>query len=157
MPETKTYWGPAMSPGQYAVYHFDVKTMSTRDAQGDYPSDHGDAPLIFDTIADARSYCERKIADLPALGCRILDRQGQVVQTFSDSQIYDRHHGRPAAKRDIALGTACLVAGVGSVALDAWFGWRLIFGVLLGVRFVWFGASRLMDGIATWSSESPNP
>jgi len=146
-----------MSPRQFAVFHFDVKTMSMRDAQGDYPPDGDDAPLIFDTIAEARFYCQKKIADMPALGCRILDHQGQVVQSFSDVEIYDRHHGRPAAKRDIALGTVCLLAGAGSVALDAWFGWRLIFGVVLGIRFVWFGASRLMDGFATWSSESPNP
>ena len=127
--------------------------MSMRDAEGNYPTPGNDAPLVFTTLPDAQSYCRRRIAEKPALGCRILDYQGKVVQSFSDAGIYDKHHGRPAAKRNIALGTACLIVGACSVAIDAWFGWRLILGVLLGVRFVWFGASRLMDGIATWSTE----
>jgi hypothetical protein len=28
----RTYWGPAMTDSQYAVFHFDVKTMCVRDA-----------------------------------------------------------------------------------------------------------------------------
>ena len=37
---------------------------------------------------------------------------------------------------------------VGGVALDAWLGWSLTFGVLLGVRFLWVGTSKTADGIA---------
>jgi hypothetical protein len=149
-----SYWGPSLSPDQFAVFHFDVKTMSMRDAEGNFLTSGNDTPLIFATLPEAQDYCRRRTAEKPALGCRILDYQGKVVQSFSDAETYDRHHGRPAAKRNIAVGTACLIAGACSVALDAWFGWRLILGVLLGMRFMWVGASRLMDGIATWSAES---
>ena len=90
MAAKSSYWGPSLSPDQFAVFHFDVKTMSMRDAEGNYLSSDNDAPLLFTALPEAQSY---------------------------------------------------------------WFGWRLILGVLLGVRFVWFGASRLMDGIATWSAE----
>jgi hypothetical protein len=82
------------------------------------------------------------------LGCRIYDHRGQVVQSFSDDGVYDRHHGQPAAKRNLWIGIACLVAGIGGVALDAWLGWSLTFGVLLGVRFLWVGTSKTADGIA---------
>lgn len=150
-----TYWGPAMRESDYAVFHFDVKTMSMRDAQGDYLTSGNDTPLVFETLAAAEQYCRRKISTTPALGCRIYDHHGQVVQTFSDEQIYDRHYGLPAAKRNLALGSACLIAGVGGVALDAWLHWRLTFGVLLGVRFLWVGTVRMMDGIAVWKAERP--
>jgi len=125
-----------MSESQYAVFRFDVKTMVMAD----------DTPLIFDTLADAERHCGENIAALPALGCRILDHTGKTVRTFSDDQIYDQHHGRPAAKRNVVLGSALLIAGVSSVALDAWLGWRLVFGVLLGVRLLWAGTVKTIDG-----------
>jgi hypothetical protein len=133
-----TYWGPAMSESQYAVFRFDVKTMVM----------DGDAPLIFDNFRDAERHSQENIVANPAVGCRILDRTGKTVRTFSDEQLYDQHHGRPAAKRNVLLGSALLAAGVGSVALDAWLGWRLVFGVLLGVRFLWAGCVKTIDGVS---------
>jgi hypothetical protein len=132
-----TYWGPAMSESQYAVFRFDVKAMVM--AEGE--------PLIFNTLPDAERYCQENIAGTPALGCRILDHSGKTVRTFSDQQMYDQHHGRPAAKRNVWLGSALLVAGASSVALDAWLGWRLVFGVLLGVRLLWAGSVKTIDGV----------
>jgi hypothetical protein len=159
LPTTKsirsTYWGPPLLESQYAVFHFDVETMSMRDAKGDYLTSENDAPLVFDTLAAAEIYCRREIAAIPALGCRIYDRDGQLVRTFSDDRVYDRHHGLPAAKRDVVYGTACLIAGFGGVGLDAWLHWRLIFGVVLGIRFLWVGTVRMMDGITGWRAARP--
>jgi hypothetical protein len=138
MPAKSTYWGPAMTESQYAVFHFDVKTMTMR----------GNDPIIFDGLTAAISYCEQKIVDIPALGCRIYGHDGNTVQTFSDDELYRKAHGRPAAKRNLIIGSACLLAGVGGVALDAWLEWRLTFGVLLGARFLWVGSVKLSEGIA---------
>jgi hypothetical protein len=135
MPQA-TYWGPAMSESQYAVFRFDVKSMVMVE----------DAPLVFNALGEAERYCRENIAATASLGCRILDHTGKTVQTFSDQQIYDKHHGRPAAKRNVLLGSALLVAGASSIALDAWLGWRLVFGVLLGVRFLWAGCVKTIDG-----------
>jgi hypothetical protein len=108
-----SYWGPAMSESQYAVFRFDVQTMVMTEG----------APVIFDSLPDAERHCQENISANRVLGCRILDHAGKTVRTFSDDQVFDRHHGRPAAKRNVVLGSALLVAGVGSVALDAWLGW----------------------------------
>jgi hypothetical protein len=136
MPQA-TYWGPPMSESQYAVFRFDVKTMVM--AEGE--------PLIFNTLPDAERYCQENIVATASLGCRILDHTGKPVRTFSDQHIYDKHHGRPAARRNVLLGSALLVAGASSVALDAWLGWRLVFGVLLGARFLWAGCVKTIDGV----------
>jgi hypothetical protein len=138
MPSKSTYWGPAMTESQYAVFHFDVKKMTMR----------GNAPMIIDGLDAATSYCQQKIADTRAMGCRIYDRDGNIVRTFSDAEVYQKNHGRPAAKRSVIIGSACLLAGVGGVALDAWLEWRLTFGVLLGARFLWVGSVKLSEGIA---------
>ncbi len=129
-----------MTESQYAVFHFDVKTMSMRETSH--------TPLIIDGLEAATSYCQQKIADTPAMGCRIYNRKGDIVQTFSDAEVYKKNHGRPAAKRSVIIGSACLLAGVGGVALDAWLEWRLTFGVLIGARFLWVGSVKLSEGIA---------
>jgi hypothetical protein len=139
-----TYWGPAMAESQYAVFHFDVKTMAMREGDGD--------PLIFDSLLDAEVYAKDKIAVMPGLGCRIYDYAGKIVGTFNDARIYERFHGAPAAKRSLLVGTACLVAGVTLISLDVRFGFRLIFGVFLGVRFLWVAAMKLIDGVSGWKS-----
>jgi hypothetical protein len=144
-----------MAPTRYALFHFDVKTMSMRDADGNFLSSANDAPLIFDNLDEAKRYSEAKIAATPELGCRIYDYQGQAVQTLSNHQLYDRYHGLPAAKRSLVIGALCLLAGVAGVTLDAKLGWRLIFGVLLGVRFLWVGTVKLIDGFSAWSAERP--
>lgn len=142
-----TYW-PPMTDSQCAVFHFDVKTMSMRDAQG------GDAPqdkyacLIFDSMTDAESYCQEKIAVTPALGCGIYGHNGTVVRTFADDQVYTQHHGQPSARRNLMVGGACLAVGVTCVAVDAWSGWSLIIGVVLVLRFVWVGTVKMAEGIA---------
>ena len=104
-----TYWGPALEDSQYAVFHFDVKTMSLRDADGNYVSSNNDAPLVFDSRAAAEAYCRAKIAVNLAMGCRIYDHQGHAVQSFSNEAVYDRHHGVPAGKRSLWIGIACLL------------------------------------------------
>ena len=133
----RSYWGPAMSESQYAVFQFDVKSMVMA----------SDGPLIFDHLPDAERHCQENIAANSALGCRILDHAGKTVRTFSDDQVYDQHHGFAAAKRNVLVGVTCLAAGVCSVSLDAWLGWRLVFGVILGVRFLWVGTVRTIDGV----------
>jgi len=127
-----------MTDSQFAVFHFDVKTMIMS----------GDAPMIFDCLPDAESHCKSKIADTPALGCRIYNDEGVIVRTFTDDRLFAKYHGRPAAERNVVIGTLCLMAGVCGVALDAWLEWRLTLGVLLGARFLWVGTVKFSEGIA---------
>ena len=142
-----TYWGPAMTDSQCAVFHFDVKTMSMRDSQGQAAPQDKDACLIFDSLTDAERYCQERIADTPALGCRIYGHDGTVVRTFVDAGVYGKHHGQPAARRNLVVGGACLAVGAACVAVDAWSGWSLIIGVVLGLRFLWVGTVKLAEGI----------
>jgi hypothetical protein len=82
------------------------------------------------------------------LGCRIYDRDGQILGTFANPEVYEHFHGQPSAKRSLVVGTVLLVAGVGLISLDVWMGLRLILGVLLGVRCLWVAAVKLIDGVS---------
>ena len=132
-----------MSDSQFAVFRFDVKTMTM--AGGD--------PQIFDSLQDAQRFCEERTLANPAQGFRIYDRGGKIIHTFSNEEVYEQHHGRPAAKRSIVVGSLCLIAGAASVALDAWLEWRLVFGVLLGVRFLWVGTVKFSEGVSALMDE----
>jgi len=127
-----------MTDSQFAVFQFDVKSMCMQDA---------DAPLIFDSLAEAERYSQEKMAATPGLGFRIYDRDGKILETFTDAQVYERFHGQPAAKRSLLVGVVYLVLGVGLISLDVRMGFRLIFGVILGVRFLWVAGVRLIDGV----------
>ncbi|HYL72730.1 MAG TPA: hypothetical protein VEU96_00915 [Bryobacteraceae bacterium] len=52
------------------------------------------------------------------------------------------------------IGSLCLIAGVGGVALDAWLEWRLTLGVLLGARFLWVGTVKVAEGVAALTVRS---
>ena len=77
-----------MTDSQCAVFHFDVKTMSMRDAQGWRRT----ARQVC--LPDLRQHdgCGKllpgKIAVTPALGCRIYSHNGTVARTFADDQVY---------------------------------------------------------------------
>lgn len=135
-----TYWGPAMTESQYAVFHFDVQTMRMCEGQ--------DAPLIFDSLAGAERHAREKVAAVSGLGCQILDSSGRVAGMFHDPEIYERFQGWPAAKRSLRQGIACLFAAAALIGLDAWFGFQLILGVFLGIRFLWAAAVNIIDGVS---------
>lgn len=86
------------------------------------------------------------MAATPGMGFRIYDRDGKIAGTFTNHQVYERFHGQPAAKKSLLVGFACLIAGVGLITLDVRLGFRLIFGVFLGVRLVWVAGVKLIDG-----------
>jgi hypothetical protein len=132
-----------MSESQCAVFLFDVKTMVMTSS----------TPQIFESLPDAERFCQEQVHANPAQGCRIYDHAGKIVHTLSNDQVYAKHHGRPAAKRSVVVGSLCLLAGAGGVALDAWLEWRLVFGVLLGVRFLWVGTVKVSEGIASLMDE----
>lgn len=107
-----------MTDSQFAVFHFDVKTMVMS----------GDTLMIFDNLADAERHCQSKIAATPALGCRIYNNQGSIVRTFSDDRLFAKHHGRAGGEAqrhrrqfmpDRGLGW-CSSGCVDGVAADAW-------------------------------------
>lgn len=97
-----------MTESQYAVFHFDVKSMVMLPGE----------PLIFDSLAEAERYCKAKIVAEPQVGCRVLDCDGKTVGTWNDSRVYEQFHGEPAARRRLLIGFVCLVTGVGLILLD---------------------------------------
>ncbi len=132
-----------MTDSQYAVFPFDVKTMMAREGQ----------PLIFDSLAEAERYSKDKVAGNPDIGFQIRECNGKLVATVNDPALYERFHGQPAARRSIWIGLANLVAGLILIGIDVRFGLRLILPFLLGFRFVWVAAVKLIEGYSALKTE----
>lgn len=73
-----TEWTSMVRAGQFAVFHSDVATDVERSPEGNYlQSDEDSTCLVFDSLAEAESYCESKVAQFPQLRCDIYDHTGK--------------------------------------------------------------------------------
>src|SRR5579859_5752725 len=77
-------WTGLIHPGQYAVFHSDIATDVEKNPDGYYLKPGEDsACAIFDSLEEAESYCENKVAAIPNLRCDIYDHTGNRTRRCS--------------------------------------------------------------------------
>ena len=71
-------WTGLLHPGQYAVFLSDVDTNIEKTPAGHYlqPEDKSTC-LVFDSLAEAETYCEAKVEEILRLRCDIYDHTGK--------------------------------------------------------------------------------
>ena len=73
-----TDWTGLVHEGQYAVFHSDLATDIERTPEGNYLQPGEDSTcMVFDSLAEAESYCEAKVEQIPNLRCDIYDHTGK--------------------------------------------------------------------------------
>jgi hypothetical protein len=71
-------WTGLVHAGQYAVFHSDIATDVEKTPDGRYLKPGEDSTcLVFDSLAEAESYCEAKVEEIPSLRCDIYDHTGK--------------------------------------------------------------------------------
>jgi hypothetical protein len=71
-------WTGLLHAGQFAVFHSDVATDIERSADGHYLQPGEDSTcMVFDSLAEAETYCETKVEEIPNLRCDIYDHTGR--------------------------------------------------------------------------------
>jgi hypothetical protein len=71
-------WTGVLHAGQFAVFHSDVATDIERSADGHYLQPGEDSTcMVFDSLAEAETYCETKVEEIPNLRCDIYDHTGK--------------------------------------------------------------------------------
>ena len=72
-------WVDIVRPTQFVVFCSDVHSGGTTDANGKpFPSPGAATCLIFDTLNDARRFCETRVAEVPSLRLEVFDARGRV-------------------------------------------------------------------------------
>src|SRR4029077_6931475 len=122
-------WTGLVHPGQFAVFHSDVSTDVEKTPEGHYLSPDEDSTcLVFDSLAEAESYCEAKVEAISNLRCDIYDHTGKSqppVLTY-----VNRAHVQAPATRVIGAGRwwrpAYHCSGLSGTGTELWlFPWWL--------------------------------
>jgi hypothetical protein len=71
-------WKDIIRPGQCAVFHSDLNTDVEKRSDGRFlaPGEESTC-LVFDSLHEAETYCETKVAEIPSLRCDIYDHMGK--------------------------------------------------------------------------------
>ena len=146
------HWSARIQPGQYAVSHFDYKTGTWRTAAGNYSeSPEEEIIFVFDSLTQARQYCQDYVVHHSTMFCRIYDHRGSaegLVAKVYFPKVAAREQGLPAARNKMKHGALHLLAGLGCLALDWRLGGPVILGVVVGSKFFTVGLVRLVQGVA---------
>ncbi len=139
-----TEWTGLVHEGQYAVFHSDIATDIERTPEGNYLQPGEDSTcLVFDSLAEAESYCESQVAKIPHLRSDIYDHTGKSRPPML-TYVNQAHLNAPAK---YAYWGWALVAASLPCFWIAWFhhgtsvialivGVNLLFG---GLRLVYWG------------------
>lgn len=102
-----TEWTGMVHDGQYAVFHSDMATDIERTPEGNCLQPGEDSTcLVFDSLVEAESYCESKVAQIPHLRCDIYDHTGKSKAANADlcKSNSPQHAGKT---RLVELGPDC--------------------------------------------------
>ena len=130
-------WTSLARPGQYAVFHSDVRTDVEKKPDGHFlgASDESTC-LLFDSLAEAEAYCEAKVAKIPNLRCDIYDHTGKSKPPMLT---YVNSAHVTSSKKRVLWGCALLAASV----LCFWIEWHwtgtLIVPLIVGLNLVFAG------------------
>jgi hypothetical protein len=71
-------WTDLVHPGQYALFHTDVRSDIEKKPDGHFLSPGEDSTcLVFDSLAEAEDYSEAKVEQISNLRCDIYDHTGK--------------------------------------------------------------------------------
>jgi hypothetical protein len=120
-------WNERMGPGEFAVHYSSFEGEGRR------------APYctVFGAMEDAVAYAQRKVAERPALRCRIYDNQGLIGPELRDIRGVDyRENGQVSVRFRRSIGAICLFGGLILLAIDWNANFRYSWPALIGVRLL---------------------
>jgi len=130
-------WTGLARPGQYAVFHSDVRTDVEKKPDGHYlgPGDESTC-LLFDSLAEAEAYCEAKVAEIPNLRCDIYDHTGKSNPPMLT---YVNKAHVPSPKKRVLWGCALLAAAVMCFWIEWHWNGTLVIPLIVGLNLVFAG------------------
>jgi hypothetical protein len=74
-------WSDIVRPTQFVVFSSDADNGASIDAEGHpFPSTADATCLVFDSLAEARRFCDARVAEVPSVRFEIFDARGRVEE-----------------------------------------------------------------------------
>jgi hypothetical protein len=119
---TPPNWMQIIRPGEFAVFHSDVKSRAITDASGNFTAAGEEMCAIFSTLAEAEQYCQEKVKELPSLRCEIFDSAGKARPPLCivvNPALEKKLDVSPASARNkLILGSTLCLSSLGFFYLD---------------------------------------
>lgn len=131
-------WHELLRQGQYAIFLRDADGGSPVTPEGRPASvEEANICFVFDSLPDARLFCEQQCAIHENLYCEIYDRRGKAFPPLY-TIVNPRHEHKVGSDRTAKLlmfwGVASGLLSIPLIAWDAMSGWERIWPAVLGVN-----------------------
>ena len=119
---TPASWMQIIQPGEFAVFHGDMKSGAMTDAAGNFAGTGNESCTLFSSLAEAEDYCGRKVAELPWLRCEIFDSAGKARPPLSivvnQTLAKKLEVSSASARNKLLLGAALCLSSLGFFYAD---------------------------------------
>jgi hypothetical protein len=130
-------WTNLVHAGQYAVFHSDIATDVEKTPDGRYLKPGEDSTcLVFDSLAEAESYCEAKVEEIANLRCDIYDHTGKSRPPML-TYVNKAHVKAPA--RRVYWGWALVAASLPLFWIEWHWHGTLVVPMVVGINLVFAG------------------
>jgi hypothetical protein len=146
-----------IQPGQYAVFHKNAQTEIETDSEARYlPAGAPSTCLVFDSLDEAKNYCQSQVERFRNLRCEIYDSAGKAKPPLAiilNPALAKKLEESPAsAKRKIVIGVALMALSIPLFVWD-WEGqWTFILPTLAGINMLFIGFRIIIWGLGTLES-----
>jgi len=155
--ESASHWSELLKKGQYALFAFDARTRTPRNADGSVPGPDGRSLAILDSREEAVVFGNDLVSRDPALYCEIYHHAGeygQPLETIRDAVFRDRYL-RGRARKELIGGSVLFVCGVILAAIDFHRDFQWIWGYVLGLKCMIVGTCLIVAGALGLREERP--
>jgi hypothetical protein len=152
-----SHWTALLDPGQYALFVFDTRTRTPRNADGSAPGPKGRSLAILDSREEAVAFANDVVSRDPALYCDIYDQAGeygQPLETIGDIAFRDKYV-RGRARKELIGGSVLFVCGMILAAIDFHRNLQWIWGYVLGLKCMIVGTCLMVAGAIGLQKERP--
>jgi hypothetical protein len=148
----RVVWPEALRPAEVAVFYVDAESGRYRTPEGLRIASHWDRTCtVARDLDEARRHARAVVERAPGVACRICAAADpgtpiEVVRGRAEARRGDPKR----ARRLMAWGVGCLALGVAGIAIDWYFDWFYLLGVVIGTKFLIVGVARFVEGVAEW-------
>jgi hypothetical protein len=130
-------WVDIIQPTQFVVFSSDIDTGTPTDADGrPFPSPSAATCLVFESIVEARRFCDARVVEVPSVRFEVFDARGRVESPLLDIVSPSRAGTREGNARALRLRTWAAILMIAAAPLLIWYDFETSRGSLVLPSFL---------------------